>query len=170
MKFRPDGSIEPICPDEDQGAGTPGVSELTLDAFAAKREAQEFHARLNSDPVPRTGGGYRFAMKNGGYLRFDSMDFGAGGGGFKVAIAGAVPQLKDGRLQIRIDNFAGPVIGEATVEPIASSEVAHILTGPITSVTGVHSVFLVAHGLQGDSEGHLFQVEWFTFTPQLSGH
>jgi hypothetical protein len=170
LNFRPDGSIEPIYPDKDQGAGTPGVSELTLDAFAAKREAQEFHARFNSDPLPRAGGGYRFAMKDGGYLRFDGMDFGAGGGSFKVAVAGAAPSLRDGRLQIRINNFAGPLIGEATIEPTAGSEQADILTGPLSSVSGIHSVFLVARGLQGDGEGHLFQVEWFTFTPQPSGY
>jgi hypothetical protein len=169
LNFRPDGSIEPIYPDEDQGAGTPGISELTLDAFAAKREAQEFHARLNSDPVARARGGYRFAMKNGGYLRFDGMDFGTGGAGFKVAIAREAPRLKDGRLQIRIDNFVGPVIGEAKVEPSGSADRAHILTGPLSAVSGVHSVFLVAHGSDGDNEGHLFNLEWFTFIPKPSG-
>ncbi len=61
LHFQKDGSIEPIYPDVDQGAGTPGVSELTLDAFAGKREAQEFHARLNADPQIRPGGGYTIA-------------------------------------------------------------------------------------------------------------
>jgi len=170
LNFREDGSIEPIYPDEDQGAGTPGVTELTLDAFAAKREAQEFHARMNADPQPRPGGGYSFAMKNGGYLRFDRMDFGQGGAGFRVAIRGAASDLKGGRLQIRIDNPAGRVIGETKIEAAANPEQENLLTGPLSTVTGVHTVFLIARGSQGDKQGHLFGVVWFSFNRAPSEH
>lgn len=170
LTFRADGSIEPIYPDEDQGAGTPGVSELTLDAFAAKREAQEFHARLNADPNPIAGGGYSFAMKDGGYLRFDKMDFGVGSAGFRIAIRAEALHLKSGRIEIRIDNPAGRIIGEAEVGLTANQGPEHLLTGPLSTVTGVHTVFLIAHGRQGDSEGHLFEVAWFTFTPVTASH
>jgi arabinoxylan arabinofuranohydrolase len=163
LNFNEDGSIVPIYPDEDPGAGTPGVSELTLDAFAAKREAQEFHARLNSDPFPRPGGGFSFAMKDDGYLRFDAMDFGKGGANFRIVIRHAGAHLKNGYLRIHIDSPAGRVIGQVKIDADNNSEGARVFTGPLTTVTGVHSVYLTANGSEGDSDGHLYQVDWFTF-------
>jgi hypothetical protein len=163
MNFRPDGTIETLMPDNDPGAGTPGITELTLDAFAAKREAQEFNARMNADPEPRDRGGYHFKMKDGGYLRFDRVDFGDGAHGIEAFISAESSQLQGATLEFRIDNQAGEIIGSIPVAPTGGAANYALLTAMAKPVSGVHTVFLLAHGRGGDAQGHLFNVAWFTF-------
>ena len=45
LTILPDGSLKPIYPARDPGVGTPGVTHLTLDAYAPRREAAEFQVR-----------------------------------------------------------------------------------------------------------------------------
>jgi len=163
MHFRPDGTIETLEPDNDPGAGTPGVTELTLDAFAAKREAQEFNARMNADPEPRNRGGYHFKMKDGGYLRFDRVDFGDGAHGIEAFVSAESAQLQGAALEFRLDNPAGEIIGSVPVAPTGGASKYALLTASAKPVRGIHTVFLMAHGRGGDAQGHLFNVAWFTF-------
>jgi arabinoxylan arabinofuranohydrolase len=164
LNFNPDGSLVPIHPDSDPGAGTPGISHLTLDAFANKREAEEFHARLNADDENGILGDYHFKIKDGGYLRFDRMDFGRGAAGFEVEVSCESPDIKGGKLEFRLDNPYGRKIGEASVAYTKGNTNYVVLTGPVVEATGIHDVCLVAHGTGGDNSGHLFNVNWFTFT------
>jgi hypothetical protein len=163
MHFRPDGTIETLTPDNDRGAGTPGITELTLDAFAAKREAQEFNARMNADPEQRDRGGYHFKMKDGGYLRFDRVDFGDGAHGIEAFVSAENAQLQDATLEIRLDNPAGEIIGSIPVTLTGGNAKYALLTASAKPVRGTHTVFLLAHGRGGDAQGHLFNVAWFTF-------
>jgi hypothetical protein len=165
LHFRKDGSIIPIEPDKDLGAGTPGsVTELTLDAYAAKRVAQEFHARMNADPEPRERGGFHFKLKDGGYLRFDRIDFGGGARGVQVFISAESPKLQNGKLEFRVDSQAGKLLAAIPVAPTGGASKYALLSGSAKAVGGVHTVFLIARGRGGDAQGHLFNVAWFTFT------
>lgn len=164
MSFNPDGSLVPIHPETDRGAGTPGVSILTLDAFAHKREAEEFHARFKADDEPGILGDYHFKMKQAGYLRFNRMDFGSGAAGFQVEVSCENDRLKDGRLEFRLDNPYGKIIGEAAIPYTQGAKNYIVLTGPVRGASGVHDVCLVARGSGYDPLGHLFNVNWFTFT------
>jgi hypothetical protein len=166
MHFREDGSVIPIEPDKDLGAGTPGgATELTLDAFAAKREAQEFHARMNADPEPRDRGGFHFKLKDGGYLRFDRVDFGEGARSVQAFISAESASLQDAELEFRLDSQAGELLGTIHVAPTSGVSNYSLLTAAVKAVGGIHTVFLIAHGRGGDAQGHLFNVAWFTFTP-----
>jgi hypothetical protein len=164
MHFRPDGTIETLQPDDDLGAGTPGVTELTLDAFAGKREAQEFNARMNADPEPRDHGGYHFKLKDGGYLRFDRVDFGSGARGIEAFVSAESAQLHDARLEIRLDNQAGELIGSIPIAPTGGAAKYVLLSANAKPVGGIHTVFLLARGRGGDTQGRLFNLAWFTFT------
>jgi hypothetical protein len=164
LNFNPDGTIVPIHPDRDPGAGTPGVSILTLDAFANKREAEEFHARLNADDEPGILGDYQFKMKDGGYRRFNGMDFGKGAAGFRVEVSCENPQIRDARLEFRLDSPWGAKIGEAAIFCTQGKTNYVVLTGPVSGAAGTHDICLVARGSGGDEHGHLFNVNWFTFT------
>ena len=165
LHFREDGTVIPIKPDKDLGAGTPGgVTELTLDAFAAKREAQEFHARMNADPEPRDRGGFHFKLKDGGYLRFDRVDFSGGARGVQAFISAESARLQDAKLEFRLDSQAGELLGTIPVAPTGGISNYSLLIAPAKTVGGVHTVFLIAHGRGGDAQGHLFNVAWFTFT------
>ena len=164
LRFRADGAVVPIEPDKDLGAGTPGISELTLDAFAAKRETQELHARMNADPERRDRGGFHFKLKDGGYLRFDHMDFGTGARGIQAFVSSENSQLKDAALEFRLDNQAGELLGTIPVTPTGGVWKYSTLSTTAKTASGVHSVFLIARGRGGDPQGHLFNVAWFTFT------
>jgi hypothetical protein len=165
LHFRADGSVIPIEPDKDLGAGAPGsITELVLDAFVAKREAQEFHARMNADPEPRDRGGNHFKIKDGGYLRFDRVDFGDGARGIQAFVSSENLQLRDAELEFRLDSQAGELLGAISVRPTGSVSKYSLLNTRSKAVRGVHNIFLVAHGRGGDAQGHLFNVAWFTFT------
>jgi arabinoxylan arabinofuranohydrolase len=162
--FEADGSLVPIFPDQDPGAGTPGVSHLTLDAFANKREAQEFHARQDATDEDGILRDVHFKLKDCGYLRFNGIDFGNGAQGYRVEVSCENPGLNGGHLEFRLGNPQGQKIADARIEWTKGSRNYVTLTGPATPVPGVHDVFLLARGQGGDAEGHLFNLNWFTFT------
>ena len=164
LSFNEDGSLKLIYPEIDPGVGTPGVSTLILDAFANKREAEEFHSRLNADDEMGILWDYHFKMREGGYLRFNNMDFGTGASGFRLEVSCENKDLKEGRLEFRLDNPYGKVIGQADVFYTKGNTNYVILSGPVSGATGIHDVCLVAHGSGGDSIARLFNVNWFTFT------
>jgi arabinoxylan arabinofuranohydrolase len=165
LTFEADGSLTPIYPDHDPGVGTPGLSMLTLDAFAHKREAAEFHERLAADAEKGIQGEYHFKMKDGGYLRFNRMDFGKGAHGYRVEVSSEYPSLTHRTLEFRVDGLNGRPIGQAIVSYTGGKTTYSVLTGNLTGAPqGVHDIFLVAHGADGDKEGHLFNIAWFTFT------
>jgi hypothetical protein len=170
LKFLPDGSLAPIYPDRDQGVGTLGVSQLTLDAFAPKREAAEFHERSGADAEREVMGEYHFKMTDGGYLRFNRVDFGGGAARLRAAVSSENRALTKARLEIRIDGLKGTLIGQASIDYTGGKTDYSIVTGKVAqAVRGLHDVFLVAHGSGCDRDGHLFNLAWFTFTRPGSG-
>jgi len=164
LLFRSDGSLEAIHPEKDPGAGSPATSILTLDAFADKREAQEFHDRENANEEKGIKGEYHFKMKAGGYLKFRSMDFGAGAKGFKVQVSSENAELTNGRLEFRLDSPAGKLIAEAPVKYTRGKFEYVVLAGAARDVLGIYDLYLVARGHGGDASGHLFNIAWFAFT------
>jgi len=156
-----------VNPDRDGGVGTPGVVSLRLDAFAARREAAEFHVRTKAAAEPALSGEYQMKMKDGGYLQFHGMDFGQGRGAssFRVEMSSEVADLQNAALEVRLDNPAGPVIASVPVGGGRGKTAYRVLSGKADpSVRGVHDLCLVARGENGNADGYLFNVTWFTFT------
>src|SRR5260370_26726485 len=168
MTINPDGSLRAVSPDRDRGVGTPGVVSLTLDAFAARREAAEFHVRTKAEAEHGLSGEYQMKMKDGGYLQFHDMDFGQGGASlFRVEVSSEVAELKDAALEVRLDNPAGPVIASVRVDGGNGKTAYRVLASKTDpSVRGIHDLCLVARGENGNAEGYLFNLTCFTFTKQ----
>ena len=103
-------------------------------------------------------------MKDGGYLRFDRIDFGQGANGIRAFVSSENAKLHGGVLEFRLDGQAGELLGTIAVAPTSGVSDYKLLTAGSKAVSGVHNVFLIAHGNGGDAEGHLFNVAWFTFT------
>jgi hypothetical protein len=167
LTINPDGSLRAVNPDRDSGVGTPGVVSLRLDAFAARREAAEFHVRTKAEAEPALSGEYQMKMKDGGYLQFHGMDFGQGRGAswFRVEMSSEVADLQNAALEVRLDNPAGPVIASVPVGGGRGKTAYRVLSGKADpSVRGVHDLCLVARGENGNADGYLFNVTWFTFT------
>jgi len=161
----PDGSLRPIHPEDDSGVGTPGVTHLTLDAFAPRREAAEFQVRSKAEGEKGLSGEYQMKLKDGGYLQFHDVDFGSGAAAFRVEVSSENTGLKDATLEFRLDNPAGALIGTARIESSHGKTAYNVLSGPVNSAArGVHDLCLVARGKSGDTQGHLFNLTWFAFT------
>ncbi len=164
---RKDGSFRPVHPETDRGLGTPGVSILTLDAFAPRREAAEFHARVGATGEPGLAGEWQMKMKPGGYLRFNGIDFGAGASKIHVEVSSNTPDLKDAVLQVRLDNPEGPLVGTVAISETGGLKTYKTFSATISApAKGKHDVVLVARGEGADPAGHLFNVTSFGFEPR----
>jgi arabinoxylan arabinofuranohydrolase len=159
-----DGSLVPIDPANDPGAGTPGLSELTLDAFAPRREAAEFHVRYGAQAKAGTSGEYLLMFRHGSYLRFNKMDFGNGARAFRAEVS-AVVQGDLVELEVRLDRSTGPRVGSLKLrgdrEPTTPYTI--LATKLETPVRGVHDIFLVARAQDETSQAPLFALTWFAF-------
>lgn len=164
-----DGTFLPVHPETDRGLGTPGVSILTLDAFAPRREAAEFHERTGVTGEKGISGEYQMKMKPGGYLRFNGMDFGAGAGRFHVEVSSDTPYLKDAVLEVRLDNPEGPLVGTVPIMATGGNTTYRTFTTTVApAARGEHDLVLVARGMGGDPTGHLFNVTSFGFEPKTA--
>ena len=164
LHIHADGALEPVVPGRDLGVGTPGVTRLTLDAFAPRREAAEFQVRVNAEGEPGLKGEYEMKFGDGGYLGFRNVDFGRGAKSIRIEISAENSLLHNGQLQIRLDNPAGPCVGTVRIEPTTARTEYKILTASIApAAKGIHDLFLVARGSTTASPRRLFNVTWFSF-------
>jgi len=158
-----DGSLQPIYPAKDKGIVPGAKIKLTLDAFAPKREAEEFHKRKDAIEERGLSQDFHLKMKNKGWLLFKDMDFKEGATGFKIAISCENCNISNAKVEFRLDSPTGKLIGEAPVNFTYWIIYYKEITGVISGVKGIHDVYLVAKGENGDAYGRLFNVNWFTF-------
>jgi hypothetical protein len=164
LTILPDESIQPIYPGKDQGAGTPGVTHLTLDAFAPRREAVEFHVVVNAWGEKGVSGEYQMKMGDGAYLQYHDVDFGNGAATFHVEVSSENSALRNGSLEIRLDNPAGELIGEIKIESTGGRTNYRVLTTKVLpSAKGVHDLCLVARGEGTPTQMRLFNITSFGF-------
>ena len=160
-----DGTLRQIDPGRDEGAGTPGVTHLVLDAFAPRREAAEFHVRVNVSEEKGLSGEYQMQMGDGGYLLFRNVDFGGGAATFHVEVSSEYAGARDRSLEIRLDNPAGELIGETKVESTGGRTNYQMLTVPVSAnAKGIHDLCLIARGRGAAGQTRLFNITSFGFT------
>jgi arabinoxylan arabinofuranohydrolase len=165
LTILPDGGLQPIYPGHDQGVGTPGVTHLTLDAFAPRREAVEFHVEMNAWGEKGLKGEYQMKMGDGGYLQYHDVDFGDGAATFHVEVSSENAALRNGLLEVRLDNPAGELIGEVKIADTGGRTNYRILTtNVLPSARGVHDLCLVARGEATTAQRRLFNITSFGFT------
>jgi hypothetical protein len=165
LTILPDGSIKPIYPGHDQGVGTPGVTHLTLDAFAPRREAVEFHVEMNVWGEKGVSGEYQMKMGDGGYLQYHDVEFGDGAATFHVEVSSENNALRNGLLEVRLDNPAGELIGEVKIASTGGRTNYKVLTTKVlSSAKGVHDLCLVARGEGTATQRRLFNITSFGFT------
>lgn len=161
----PDGSLQAIHPETDVGVGSPALSQLTLDAFAPRREAAEFSLRSGVTGEKALAGEYQMKFKPGGYLVFRQMDFGSGSAAFRVEASAESPAVR-AALEVRLGSPGGALIATVPVATTGAPTSYRILTAPVTGpVAGTQDVVLLARGTGGDVNGHLFNITWFGFEP-----
>ena len=160
-----DGTLAVVDPNTDPGVtGKPAV--LLLDAFAPyKREAEEFHDRSGAAEEQGIRQDYHFKMRDGGFLRFNNMDFGTGADGYRIEVSCENRNLTGGTVEFRLDAADGPLLAACPVEFTGGTTDYVIKSGEIlTRIGGIHDLYIVAHGNGGDTDASLFNINWFTFT------
>jgi hypothetical protein len=157
-------NLKTINPLTDKGINDIFELKITYDAFAIKREAEEFHERKDAFEERGTNQDFHFKLKENGYLLFKDIDFGIeGASGFKAAISCENSLIKDAKLEVRLDAPNGELIAEYPVGFTYWITYYSNHSVPIKNTKGVHDVYLVAKGKNGDAYGRLFNINSFTF-------
>ncbi len=163
LKINKDGSLVPIYPKQDKGIVPGQKLKVVYDAFVYKREAEEFYERKDAVEERGLKQDFHFKLKNNGYLMFKDIDFGAGAASFKIAVSCENSKIKNASVEFRLDNPAGKLIGSAKVGFTYGITYYKEITGKVENAKGIHDLYIVAKGENGDAYGRLFNVNWFTF-------
>jgi len=163
LKMNKNGNLQPIYPKEDNGIIPQDSTNLLLDAYAYKREAEEFHSRKDAYEERGTKQDFHFKIKDNGYLLFKNMDFGEGAKSLVISVSCENSKIKNARVEFRLDSLEGKIIGTADIGFTYWITYYKDYTGVINDATGVHDLYIVAKGENGDAYGRLFNINWFTF-------
>jgi len=120
---------------------------------------------MNAWDEAGVNGEYQIMMGDGGYLQYNNVDFGEGAKSFHVEISSDNPTMRNGALEIHLDNQAGKLVGKVMVESTGGRTNYRTLTTAVTSeARGIHDLCLVARGSAAPTERRLFSITSFGFT------
>ncbi|RED37426.1 carbohydrate-binding protein, partial [Paenibacillus sp. VMFN-D1] len=135
---------------------------LAASAFS-QTPASSFSSQFGIQLENSTEGGQNVAfIDNGDYIAFSNVDFGSGASSIDVRVAS---NNNGGQIEVRLDNPNGTLIGTVTVPGTGGWQSWVTRSAPVSSVTGVHTLFLKFTG----GTGNLFNVLWFKFNSGSSG-
>lgn len=163
LKINKDGSLKPIYPKLDMGIVPGQKMKVLYDAFVYKREGEEFFDRKDAVEERGIKQDFHFKLKNEGHLMFKDIDFGEGARSFNISVSCENSKIKNARVEFRLDSPDGELIGSAEVGFTYWITYYKEITGAIKNAKGVHDLYIVAKGENGDADGRLFNVNWFTF-------
>jgi hypothetical protein len=99
-------------------------------------------------------GVYLSQINNGDYLIVRSVDFGKGAKTFEASVASA---SAGGKIEIRLGDRNGELLGTIDVKKTGDSEKWATVKGKVKKATGVNDVCLVFKG----GDGELFNFDWW---------
>ncbi|WP_433618926.1 carbohydrate-binding protein [Paenibacillus cellulositrophicus] len=135
---------------------------LAASAFS-QTPASSFSSQSGIQLENSTEGGQNVAfIDNGDYIAFSNVDFGSGASSIDVRVAS---NNNGGQIEVRLDNPNGTLIGTVTVPGTGGWQSWVTRSAPVSSVTGVHTLYLKFTG----GTGNLFNVLWFKFNSGSSG-
>lgn len=152
FEFNADGTIPLIVPTKE------GVKESAayLDPFKrVEAETIAFSEGLKTASDSKTGV-YVTKIDNGDYFKVRSVDFKKGAKTVEASVASA---SAGGQIEIRIDGKDGNLIGTFEVVSTGGDQIWKTVSGRVSQVKGVHDVFFVFKGGEGD----LFNFDWWQF-------
>ncbi|MET8234475.1 family 43 glycosylhydrolase [Micromonospora sp. NPDC005298] len=95
-------------------------------------------------------------IENGDYIKVKGVAFGAGATSFTARVASAG---SGGRIEVRLDNSNGPLVGTCTAPVTGGWQTWTNTTCAVSGATGTRDVFLRFAG----GSGNLFNVNWWQF-------
>lgn len=125
--------------------------------------------RLNAEDFGESTGlsinaesGYVENIEDGAYALYGNINFGSGAAGITVHAAGG---SQGGSIEIKLDSLDGPTAGVIDIPAIGDWDkwVDIMATVDEEKATGIHDVYLVFHGNDGD---YPFNIDWFSFSAE----
>jgi arabinoxylan arabinofuranohydrolase len=152
FQYNADGSIPVIIPTKE------GVKQSvsTLNPFErVEAETIAWCEGLKTKGDNQTGM-YVSQINNGDFIKVRSVDFGKGAHKVQVGVASA---SKGGKIEIRLGNPDGELLGSIDVKNTSGWQNWATITGKVKKCTGVNDICFVFKG----SEGELFNFDWWRF-------
>lgn len=94
------------------------------------------------------------SIHNGDHLMVRAVDFSKGIKSLDVNVA----SLYGGKIEVRLDNINGPVLGIVNVDTRGEGDIFRTVNGSMKNIKGIHDVFFVFKG-----EKDLFYLDWWQF-------
>jgi hypothetical protein len=129
-------------------AGTMIEAEFYDDIFKANTGICRDIAGLKDQEITET--------ENGGWLKFDQIDFGKGVTNFYVRVSS---EEAGSSIELHLDSLNSPITGKCEIVKTDSKTSYITATCPVTPVNGKHSLYLRFNG----GEGKLMNINWFSF-------
>jgi len=95
-------------------------------------------------------------ISNGDNIRVKGVDFAAGAKSFSARVAS---EVAGGKIEIRLDNATGKVVGTCEVPATGGQQKWQTVSCPITEATGKHDLYFVFAA----GEGNKFSFNWWKF-------
>ena len=143
FKYNPDGSFPTILPTKEGPApiGHLNPYESTKAATIAWETGVETETSA-------TDGVYVTDINDGDYIKVKSVDFGSRGA---KSFEGCVASLEVGSsMEVHLDGIEGPLIATLAVPDTGGLDRWKVQTAPVSGAEGVHDVFFVFRGSQGE--------------------
>jgi chitinase len=99
-------------------------------------------------------------IANGDWLQYNGIDFGTGGTSVTARLASGAASGVSGNVEVRIDSRSNASVASIPMSPTGGWQSWVTKTAGMSSVTGVHTVFLV---FTSSGTADFTNVNWFTF-------
>lgn len=149
--YNADGSIPLITPTKE--GVTKSVANLNP-YQKVEAETIAWSEGLKTAGNTKDGGVYVTNIENGDYLKVRSVDFGKGAKSIEAGVASA---SNGGKIEIRLDNLNGELIGTVDVKNTGGWQKWATVKSSVKKTTGVHDVYFVFTG----GEGELFNFDFW---------
>ncbi|MBN2590789.1 MAG: family 43 glycosylhydrolase [Sedimentisphaerales bacterium] len=152
FKYNDDGSVSELKIREDNVTPIGTIDPRTKIQAETMAWAQGIETEKNE-----TVGVYVTDIDNYDYIKIRQVDFGnQSPGQFQASVASG---SEGGHIDVRIDSLDGRLLGRIDVENTGDWQTWKTLSCRIKSVTGIHDLYLVFSG----GNGELFNIDWWQF-------
>lgn len=152
FQYNADGTIPAILPTKE------GVTKslANVNAFSRNQAETMAYSKGLKTASDKSVGVYVTRINNGDYVKIRSVDFGKGAKSFEANVASST---NSGKIEIRLDGIDGPLMGTCEVAATGGEMSWKTLKCKTKAMRGVHDLYLVFTGGEGD----LFNFDWWKF-------
>jgi hypothetical protein len=159
-----DGTLVPIDPKINPGVGL-AQKTLTLDAYAHKREAEEYQESENillSEGSANQHHDWYVNAYNNSWIMFKNVDFGKGAKYFESMIL--YPAFaKSVKISLRLDSPTGNVIATWNDDENYDCNKWYVVSSNVSGAEGKHDLYICFSGIQTNLDLSLIMMNWFRF-------